>query len=41
MIKTPWTVFTTLNFLLNLQIGAIGQSVTLHKAKQALQLQTL
>ncbi len=33
MRETPGTAFKTLNFLTNLQMGTIAQSVTLHKVK--------
>ncbi len=35
------TVFTTVNFLINLQMGPISQSDTLKRAKKAMQRQTL
>jgi hypothetical protein len=37
----PQTVFTTLHFLVNLQMGPISLSATLHYAKKVFQWQTL
>ncbi len=41
ILKTPGTVFTTLHFPLNLQMGPLKQVVTINQAKQSLQWQTL